>query len=247
VILLLDAGNSAIKWARWAGGELAGRGEVEVEDGEPGAALARSWAGIEAVDAATGCSVARLEVREAIAALARRRWAVEVAWVGAEREAHGVRCAYPEPATLGADRWAALIAAHRRCPAGAAILDCGTALTLDALGPGGQHLGGLICPGLGLMREALTRRAPGIPEVPAEGSTLFARSTAEAVAGGALHAAAALAERFAAALEARLGRPVPLLVTGGNGARVAAALGRPHQRVPDLVLEGLAVIAGAGR
>jgi type III pantothenate kinase len=67
------------------------------------------------------------------------------AWLGCargvparEREAAGVRCAYAEPARLGADRWAALLGARGLTEGACLVADAGSALTLDAMAPGGS-------------------------------------------------------------------------------------------------------------
>ena len=72
---------------------------------------------------------------------------------------------------------------------------------------------------------------------------LFARSTRSAIAEGARHAAAAVADR--AAFEARLvsGRTPLMLLTGGAAPGIAGLVRTRHRYVPDLVLQGLAVIA----
>ena len=51
------------------------------------------------------------------------------------------------PGALGADRLAALIAAHDQFQGSTCIVDCGTAVTVDAFDQGGEPRGGTIFPG----------------------------------------------------------------------------------------------------
>ncbi len=243
--LLVDAGNSRIKWLCRGAGAPGSRGEhpSTAEDLDRG--LAGHWIALERPRAVWACSVAGSRAADAVERVARQHWALEVHWVRASASALGVQCAYARPQALGADRWAALIGARQRTTGPLCILDCGTAITLDALDADGNHLGGLIVTGVELARDSLSRRAPGIPPARGEGGTLFATTTADAVAAGAVHAAAALADRFVAAVNARESAPATCLVTGGDGERIAAHMRSCCQSCPDLVLEGLARFAEA--
>jgi len=241
-VIVVDAGNSRLKWAHPAAGAYAPRGELPSDLATLEAALGEAWAPLARPDRVVACAVAGGRVREAVDNAARDLWRRRVDWVRAEARAFGVTNAYPRPDTLGADRWVTLIAAHRLHPGPVCIVDCGTAVTLDALDASGTHLGGLIVPGSRLMRAALTQRAPGIPAVEGYALELFADNTAGAVAGGALHATAALVERFVAAMEGRLGGSVACLLAGGDGAALAPCLRCAYTPAPDLVLAGLALI-----
>ena len=67
----------------------------------------------------------------------------------------GVKLCYSDPSTLGVDRMAALIAANENYAGNSCIVDCGTAVTVDALDVNGVHLGGVIIPGAEAMKKAL--------------------------------------------------------------------------------------------
>ena len=149
----------------------------------------------------------------------------------------GVRIAYAEPARLGVDRFLALLAAHAR-GGPALVVGVGTALTLDLIDAGGQHLGGRIAPSPALMREALHARTPVLPL--AGGARLaFAADTADALASGCEGAALALVADGVAAARERLGSAPTVLLHGGGAPALQAAL--PDAiAVPSLVLQGLA-------
>jgi len=67
----------------------------------------------------------------------------------------GVRNGYSNAAQLGSDRWAALIAAWHLVQGKCLVVSCGTAITIDTLSARGEFLGGLILPGVELMQRSL--------------------------------------------------------------------------------------------
>jgi type III pantothenate kinase len=165
--------------------------------------------------------------------------------------------AYPDPSRLGVDRWLVMLGALGLGNGGALIVDAGTAVTYDLLLPGGDHLGGLILPGIEMMRVALLQgtRIPQAAPDPAAGISIeepWAVDTGPAVAAGGVQALGALADRLYDRLVLRCGPlsgawPEPrakaaaprLLLTGGDAGRLAQAIGRPLTIIPDLVLRGL--------
>ena len=151
--LLVDIGNSRVKWATLDGGRL----------GEQQAACHAGWTqqdwhrslfampGIEEVFVAS-VSEAPSAALDAAAAEATGHRAI---FVTTGVEAAGVRNAYREPRLLGVDRWLAVIAAHATIDGDCCIADVGTAATFDAVTASGEHLGGFIVPGPGLMVRSL--------------------------------------------------------------------------------------------
>ena len=86
-------------------------------------------------------------------------------WLGVPKKCCHVRVAYPEPARLGIDRFCAMIEAHARADGRPlAVINAGTAVTLDVLDADGQHRGGLILPGWRAQIAGLSREAPGLDE-----------------------------------------------------------------------------------
>jgi type III pantothenate kinase len=152
--------------------------------------------------------------------------------------------AYRNPEKLGVDRWLALIAVHRRTRAPACIVDCGTAVTFDGLDPEGRHLGGLILPGLRMMQDALLGHTQIGLLSPVDGVELLARDTAGAVTSGALFACAGLLELVVGRIARECGRVPEVVLTGSDGAKLQAVLETGSGYEPDLVLQGLAELAG---
>jgi len=170
---------------------------------------------------------------------------LEIKNVVAKSNAYGVRCAYENPAQLGADRWAALVAARHYGTGASCIIDCGTAMTVDVLTADGNHAGGIIIPGLGMMRDALYAGTDGVQEPAAESpaSGLLACDTAGAVEGGSLYAVVAFIDRVCADMEKELDEPMTCLLTGGDAPDILPLLNAEVEHEPTLVLQGLARVA----
>ena len=243
--LLLDIGNSRVKWARRQGGALSAHGSA-LHRGQPmHARLDELWGTLTPPQAVLGCNVASPEIGAAVSAWVAQRWGVPCRFIDPEPRALGVVNAYPVPTQLGADRWATLIAAHHRYPGACCVVGCGTAATIDVLDAEGVHRGGLIVPGVHLMREALLRNTGRIRDISGAVAPLLARSTPDAVTTGTVYALTALIERVVAEIGDALGAAPACLVTGGDADLVRAHLRCDSVHTPHLVLEGLAVIAEA--
>jgi len=246
MILLVDIGNSRLKWVMLERGELQARGHAH--HGKEGwEALAKQqWGGQPTPpERVLVVSVAGSEARIALTDWSHSAWGIEPQFVTSTASAGGVRNAYREhPERLGADRWVALIAARALTQQACYVVDCGTALTVDALAADGQHLGGVIVPGVRLMREALYRNTRQIP--PEGGSPqLFGRTTRDCVWGGAVHAVAAAIDGITERMEAAGGVGLRFL-TGGYGEMILPYLSGCYQLEPDLIFQGLRTLAEAG-
>jgi len=249
LILLVDIGNSRVKWAVLDDGALtpqraAAHAGWSVDDwrrevlGQPG---------ILRVVAAT---VAGGDSAQSLREAAHTQLGCDVEFVTTSAEAAGVRNAYPDPRLLGVDRWLAVIAAHHSTHDACCVVDVGTAATIDAVTRDGQHLGGFIVPGPRLMVASLLQ---GTSDLAAHASasvgdtsSLFANNTRDAIERGCAVAVAALADRAVQELAGRVGTAPTLLFTGGAAPLVAPYARTPVRLVPDLVLQGLAALARAG-
>ena len=245
--LLVDIGNTRVKWAVARGARPARMG-ARVHGGDPAgmrAVIARAPANVDRIVAV---NVAGPRFERALAAAARTRFGVRPEFVRSSRTVHGVRNGYRDPWRLGADRWVGIIGA-RELARGKAVLvaNIGTALTLDAVDASGRHLGGAIAPGPSFMVESLLNGTHGIRrrargDAP-NGAALFAGNTASAIAAGARFAAAALIERAVEEAARALGSRPVLVLTGGGAADIGKRVRAGRRVVPDLVLRGLAVFA----
>ena len=249
MIVLIDAGNARLKWARLAAGQLGNFGSAFLGSdpehavttlartiGQPQRALIANVAGPRVAELLTNAFAARGVVAE---------------FARPSEQACGVRCGYRDPTRLGVDRWLAVIAAHQAGPGSTCVVDAGTALTVDVVSGNGRHHGGLILPGLRMMAQSLQQRTSdigataGVASMP-RGLDLFGRDTEEAVSRASLLAAAALIDRCAARVQTVEGVVPAVLVTGGDGQTLLPWVESASQFDAHLVLKGLACVAGAG-
>lgn len=231
MILCLDSGNTRLKWG--------------LRDGDAwlaGGALAHAQAAAlelpQMPNRLVACNVAGGTGAAAIEALASRH-GLAVEWVRAQAAQCGVVNRYDNPDQLGADRWAAMVGARALQPGACLVVMCGTATTVDVLDDAGVFQGGLILPGLDMMRAALADSTADLPTARGDHREL-PRNTFDAIASGAVEATLGAIERMS-----RRAAAVTCLLSGGAAPVLASRLELPHRVVDKLVLEGVARIAAA--
>lgn len=157
MILTIDAGNSRIKWALWRQDLIVERGAVPYDKASVSQTLQETFAGIAGPAAVYAVCVAGEVVCRAITDRVKQQWQLPVAFLQAQKSFQHIRHAYSEPLQHGADRWAAVVAAHFMYPdSNLCIIGAGTAITFDFIDSGGHHRGGYILPSWYSMRRALT-------------------------------------------------------------------------------------------
>jgi type III pantothenate kinase len=171
-------------------------------------------------------------------------WEVQPKWITAQTSQCGVRNCYSSPGQLGCDRWAALIAAWCILREGCLVINVGTAMTIDALTDKGEFIGGIIVPGLELMKQTLASRIDALSFL-AQGSFQdFPNNTENALYSGAIHALAGSLERMYDRLMVYLNKQgISAILSGGDAALLSAHIRVPHRVVNNLVLEGLVAIS----
>jgi type III pantothenate kinase len=242
VQLLVDIGNTNLKWTTREQGRLGEMRVLRHHGGLP-IDLHAAWERLQVPDEILVASVGVEALTDALIRTCRSRWGREPRRARTLARGHGVTIAYSSPERLGVDRWLALIAVHAEGGGPALIMDAGTAVTYDVILADGRHLGGLILPGIDLMRNALLA-GTHIPRVePQDALAPWGADTAEAIAAGSIQAPAALAVRLAERLANEAGAEPRLVLTGGDAERLLPAVGRPARLEPDLVLRGLALLS----
>ncbi|HEX8740650.1 MAG TPA: type III pantothenate kinase [Casimicrobiaceae bacterium] len=242
-VLVLDVGNSRLKWGLRGRRGWVAHGAV---DNQEIASLAlRDWQGLDRPARVIGVNVAGEAARVRVEGQVSR-WRLPVEWQHPGASGGGVVNGYRDPRQLGADRWAALVAARRRELArsetrSAVVVAAGTAVTIDALDADGRFRGGVIVPGSHLMVESLAGRTAALRTSRGHYED-FPATTADALASGAILAICGAIERMRARLSAG-DAPVACYLVGGGAAELEAHLSAPVQRVDNLVLEGVLVLA----
>jgi type III pantothenate kinase len=249
MMLVVDAGRTVLKWAELAGGRLTGITSVVHHGAEPDdwqRPLARLAPAPRRVLVANAAGPA---FEERFRAWARERWQLRPEFATAAAERSGLRNAYDDPASLGVDRWLAMLAAWRRAAAPLVVASAATEFAVDLVDGDGRHRGGCVVPGERLMREALYAQTSGIAaaalEEPAAVEGAFGVNTAGAVQQGARLALAALVGRAAQRLGSET-RAAPRIFVAGSAAEEIAPLVGGAELAPHLVLEALAHLAAEG-
>lgn len=256
--LLLDIGNSRLKWGYWAGGALVATGQAPHGGQSPDILLGPALAESIEPEEIRIANVAGPAIGQAIASCLYARFRMAPRFACSSGAAVGLTNGYTEPAQLGVDRWLAICAAWADRPGSLAVIDAGTATTIDLIRADGRHAGGLILPGLVMMESALQREtgslarlarkippSPGLtPGSASRVSPLLARDTATAIRMGPLQATCALVQACVGLFTPAAYR---LVLTGGDAPELQAGLkaaGLAPELRPHLVLEGLALEPG---
>ena len=236
--LQMDVGNSSAKWRLVRDGAVVTRGDYRPDDTASRAAL---LACTDHLDELWVSSVAGPEQESALQSLVMERWTVEPWFARTAVATAELRNSYAEPARMGVDRWLAMLGARGRHSGRLCVVDAGSALTIDLVSAAGEHEGGYIIPGPALMERALLLDTDRVRFAEDADYTLApGTSTAEAVRHGI---ALAQAGAVSMALEQLTGSAPALLFCGGGGETLMQLLDRGGQWAPELVFEGLEVMA----
>ena len=264
MVMLIDAGNSRIKWCRFNPYEShTDVTEVMSENYPKG--------GISAKNKSTKADTvkvllsqekpAKMRMVHVLGELFEREvkafcleHEIEFAFVSTHTASYcGVTNGYSLPAQLGADRFVALIGAYHLYPESERIIvDAGTAVTIDALARNGQHLGGVILPGLQLCSDTLIKNTvlPNISKV--NDIDVFATNTTTGIKSGSLYGLSGAIHHICDIMERKRAAELKSnscqrIVCGGDSQQLAGYLqtynaSEKYAVIPDLVMYGLRII-----
>ena len=241
MILAIDAGNTRIKWGIHAAGTWCETGVCATTDA---AKLASIWSHIAAADRIIVANVAGDVVRRAVVDAAAQ-FGGDPEFIVSQAAQCGVRSSYEHPEQLGCDRWAALIGAHHMFPGASLVVNAGTAMTVDALSDEGLFLGGIIVPGLDLMRRSLDAHTAGLSWQSGE-VRFFPNNTGDAIMSGAVHALAGAIERMGSFMCASGQDSLRVILSGGTAEILRPLIALDAIAIENIVLEGLVAIAEEG-
>ncbi len=260
--LLVDAGNTRIKWAIIDPGNGAGLGgwlQTGSMNYAEFAAMDTPWGDIEVQDVLISNVAGAAVAAQLEASFVAKK--CPVSWFTSQAQLAGVHNNYRNPVQLGCDRFATVIAVHALFPdQNVVVATCGTATTIDAVSLQGDFVGGMIVPGLKLMAESLQKNTAQLPAVAGKitSDLLFADYTEAAIVSGCLSAQAGAIEHALAAytetcravgitdglvpLKQTSHLPICIL-SGGAAPYIAPELRIAHQCIANLVLIGLQVVS----
>jgi type III pantothenate kinase len=255
MILEVDVGNTRVKWRLLSDGVVLERGfEMTVE--------------LTSIDDVDSCfvniAVSRLtEIHIATVVLSYRKlftlWAAQYSlapvFVQTSGSCRGVINAYKEVDQMGVDRWLAIVAAYEKVCGACFIIDAGSAVTIDIVKEGGQHLGGYIVPGLHMMRHSLFGQTDQVGDnagkasganVCTSKSVSPGKSTQTAVSSGLPLMLLGMIHWLLLDFKDTSDARPSILVTGGDGAFLKGLLSSNGitgvRCVPELVMDGLSLV-----
>ncbi len=242
MLLLIDAGNTRIKWATWESGHKPGDWNdfQSISHADVGM-LASHWKN----KVISQCLISNVAGSEMLLKLteqltASNIQASQIHVLQAQAQRAGIKNHYRNPQQLGTDRFVSLIAAHYLFPEESLlVVTCGTATTVDAIDAEGNFNGGMILPGLGTMAQSLALNTARLPEVShVNFKAVLADNTQDAIISGCINAQIGAVMR---ALEHLHQPETRCIFSGGAAQYIAPFMPRPCQQIENLVLIGLAV------
>jgi type III pantothenate kinase len=261
--LLIDAGNSSLKWALYHNGQLEIGSPVVYQWSSLDQQLTEAWQFFPKNDLnLTKIILANVAGQKVLDAISRWRdktlntpssvketdgMTIEI--IVAQANDYGVTNAYEQFESLGVDRWVALVAARHYIKGDVCIIDCGTALTVDILTADGKHMGGIIAPGWEMMASSLVTNTKGIATSGGEAPELLGQSTQQAVQAGILAASVGAIMHILQRCQNDMDTVLTCIVTGGGAPSLLPQLlsqkyAGTFQHEPNWVLKGLAILSG---
>ena len=239
-MILIDIGNTRIKWALHHAGKLEKMHAIVHIEQDITPLLLTAWQQLPQPEYIYLACVGPQDVKQQLIQLAEQIWpAVKLHETYTQKSAHGVKNIYPKYTKLGVDRWLAMLAAYQYHPTPVCIVSCGSALTLDIVDKQGQHLGGMIMPGLSLMRQSLSRGTANLGACSEHYMPGLANDTEAAIYNGCLNAI----NGFIMQGLAQYQQPATVILTGGDADILATSLNLTAIIDTQLVLKGLALVA----
>ena len=244
-MILLDCGNTALKWQQWQEDRLLASGGLAYDDGwlKRLDQQMQQW-GKQSVYLT---SVLDDERQLALEQCLGRYQQSFTRFRSAASEL-GVTSAYRDPGSLGDDRWMALLAAHELAPQGSLIIDAGSATTLDLMSADGQHQGGAIIPGTRTSQDHFREIFSylDLSQLQADASRPPGCSTPQAIHIDYQQDPLDILVNLLTQWRELLPPEAVLLLAGGDANRVENRLAMPLRRVPDLVFKGMRRLLTAG-
>jgi type III pantothenate kinase len=245
LILLIDIGNTRTKWA-----VLGDNNQLSSQGVCLNADIAHANLPIQKTQKAFISNVAGLDMAQKVTQILAP---IEVEFLKVTTAVYGLKNNYAP--TLGADRWAALVAAWHHHQQPTVVVNAGTAVTIDSISQDGVFFGGTIMPGLSLMQQSLGNNA-ALLKVDEGTWQAFPTNTSDAIKTGAMNAIVGAINLTLKRLEKQCGRVPLLLLCGGDTNTIADAM-RAHGLnqeslnldtkqviiTENLVLQGLALLA----
>jgi type III pantothenate kinase len=264
MLLCFDVGNSNITLGLFDEGQLVRVFRLQSRRDQTSDEYAVALAGLLELGALSSSDVTQAAIASVVpvigGALARavqRAFGCEALLVSPATDV-GIVLAVERPHEVGVDRIVNVVAARHQAlleagldarragavlPAGAIVVDLGTATTLDCVSPSGEFLGGVIVPGMRVSFDALVGRTAQLRDVEfVAPPRVLGRNTVQCLQSGIVHGHASLIDGMVAKLLAELGFACRVIATGGLAPVIAPHASSIERVDLELTLRGLQVI-----
>jgi len=241
--LLIDVGNSSIKWATYLASELSDMSQLLHTDENVFKNINQQWLSLEQPSAVYISCVAEDEVLTRIVELCNKLWDIAPQVIQSKKQQLGLINAYKAPLELGSDRWCAMLGAWCLSRKGFVVINAGSALTIDIVNQSGEHIGGYILPGINMMKKSLGQQTAKIAapaNIEASIAISLGKSTNECI-NAAVHLSTI---NFISQVIEQHKEPysTECYLSGGDAIKLGKLLDINYTLMPDLVLRGMACI-----
>lgn len=242
-LMVLNVGNSRLAVGVFVKGSLEYVKRLSHDQrGEWDGVLRDAWGRIKDADqpSVAGASV-NPPLLEAVEHAVKQATGETVEWVGREidlsRKIHT-----HAPGETGIDRVLNVIAAYEQMGKACAVVDAGTAITVDCCDDQGNFIGGAIAPGIKMQLDALHERTAKLPRVVfSVPSEVFGKSTEQAMLNGVFYGVRGMVKELIENYATELGNWPDLIATGGDAETLFNGWELVHAIAPDLTLYGIAL------
>jgi type III pantothenate kinase len=244
-ILLVDIGNSSVKWSLLIDGDVKNLSSMSrryYPENIQADFFLNCWGALSTPVRVVASCVASTKIWYALAQACEQLWSISAEKKISSRESFGLINGYERASDLGSDRWFAMIAAFKEEATESIVVDCGSATTIDVIDASGSHQGGYILPGLAMMKKSLAINTAEVNvDLKLTNTSLSpGRTTYDCVDSAILLSTVKLIE---AVYEQQNNNNVRCWLTGGDAELVSELLKIKNVIMPDLVLRGLAYVA----
>lgn len=249
MLLAVDVGNTNIVWGLYDGDELKHHWRTRTDRSASGDELAMLLASMLSLEGLTFADCSGVVIgsvvpplRASLRELSVRRLGCEPVFVGPGSS--GVKLDVQDPARVGSDRIANVVAAWDRFRRSLIVVDFGTAINFDVVSDEGAFIGGAIAPGVIISTEALFKQAAALARVElVRPASAIGKDTITNVQAGIIFGAAGLVDGLVSRIREELGDPaVPAVATGGLAPLIASESRTITDVDPYLTLNGLRLI-----
>jgi type III pantothenate kinase len=249
MLLALDVGNTNVTIGAFEGAHLTGRWRLRTireQTADEWGILLRNLFSLSSLDlgAVDGVVISSVvpAVDQPLTAMSERYFHREPMFVTYASDL-GIRICYDNPREVGADRLVNAVAGFRKYGGPCIVVDLGTTINFDIVSAGGEFLGGVICPGIGMSITGLFAKTARLPMVDfREPEKLIGSNTVGSIQSGLYYGFLGLIDGLVERIAAELGPETKAVATGGQGQLIAAASRLVRIFDEDLTLEGLRMI-----